>query len=329
MTGHAETTVGGHIPVMLEEVLDALEPRDDAVYIDATFGGGGVTGALLDLASCTVYAVDRDVGAVARAEALAQERPGVVPVEGCFGDLSALMAARGVEAVDGVVFDLGMSSFHLDTPERGFSFRFDGPLDMRMGADGLTAADLVNSLPEIDLARLLFEWGEERRARHIARAIVAARAEAPITTTFQLAALVRRVVPPSYDGIDPSTRTFQALRMRVNDEPGELRRGLLAAERLLRPGGRLVVISFHSIEDRIVKEFLRRRAFTAPAPSRHMPMSSAAPGAPSFTLITRRPVQAAHDETAHNPRARSARLRAAIRSAAPAVAPLPGEKEAE
>ncbi|MEI6985064.1 MAG: 16S rRNA (cytosine(1402)-N(4))-methyltransferase RsmH [Rhodospirillaceae bacterium] len=310
-----------HKPVMLNEMLAALAPRDDAVYVDCTFGAGGYTRALLAASSCRVWAVDRDPQAVALARDLAAGQGGRLQVlEGCFGDLAALLGGFGVERVDGIVFDLGVSSAHLDDPERGFSFRGDGPLDMRMGGDGDTAADLVNTLPEHELAQIIFDCGEERRARRVAAAIVMARAEAPILRTGRLASIVRAVVPASHDGIDPATRTFQALRMWVNDEPSELKRGLEAAERLLVPGGRLAVVSFHSLEDRVVKEFLRRRAEVPPSPSRHLPLSaSTAPRLQqSFHLIERRPLVPTMSEVRHNPRSRSAKLRFAERTVADA-----------
>ena len=221
-----------------------------------------------------------------------------------------LLARHGVTALDGVVLDLGVSSFQLDDPARGFSFRGDGPLDMRMGRSGPTAADLVNTLPERALADLLFEFGEERASRRIARAIVAARAEAPIVTTGRLATIIRGVLPPDRSGIDPATRSFQALRIRVNDELGEIERALHQAGELLVPAGRLIVVSFHSLEDRIVKRFMTDAAGLAAAPSRHDPGGLAARPAPRFRLLTRRPLRPGAGESDANPRARSARLRA-------------------
>ena len=237
-------------------------------------------------------------------------------IQGQFGDMLTLLAESGVTALDGVMLDLGVSSFQLDDPTRGFSFRADGPLDMRMSRSGRTAADLVNTLAERELADLLFELGEERASRRIARAIVAARAEAPITTTGRLAAIIRGVLPPDRSGIDPATRSFQALRIGVNDELGEVARALAQASELLSPGGRLVVVSFHSLEDRIVKRFMTEAAGRAPAPSRHDPRGLAGRPAPRFRLLTARPLRPTAAETTANPRARSARLRAMERLAA-------------
>ncbi len=308
----------GHRPVMLREMLAALAPRDGGVYVDGTFGAGGYARAILEAADCLVWGIDRDPTAVAGAARLMRLFAGrLTVIVGRFGALDRLLAERGVTAVDGVVLDLGVSSMQLDDPKRGFSFRADGPLDMRMGPGGRTAADVVNASDEHDLAAILFNLGGERRARAVARAIVAARAERPIARTGELAAIVRRVVRPAADGIDPATRTFQALRIYVNDELGELERGLAAAERVLAPGGRLVVISFHSLEDRRVKAFLAARSGRGGGPSRHAPPSAPQP-APTFRPLSRRVVRPGADEIAANPRARSARLRAAERTDAPA-----------
>ena len=267
---------------------------------------------MLAAAACRIVAIDRDPDAVAAATDLAAAFPGRLTVRlGRFADMEALAG----EPADGVALDLGVSSPQLDDPARGFSFRFDAPLDMRMAREGATAADLVNQLPEAELASLIRDLGEERHARRVARAIVAAR---PISRTGRLADIVRAAVPRARDGIDPATRTFQALRLHVNDELGELSRGLCAAERLLKPGGRLAVISFHSLEDRRVKRFLGRRAGAAGRGSRHLPASPADRRPPSFRLVQRRPVTPSDHEIAANPRARSARLRAAVRTSAPA-----------
>ena len=307
-----------HAPVMLREVLHHLAPRAGQTVLDGTFGGGGYTGAILDAAECTVWAIDRDPAAIERGAALAARFPGRLHLlQGCFGEMLGLLAERGIAALDAIVLDLGVSSFQIDDAARGFSFRTDGPLDMRMAASGPTAAELVNTLGESELADTLYQLGEERLSRRIARAIVAARKDAPITTTLQLADLIRRVVPADRSGIDPATRSFQALRIRVNDELGEIVRGLEASVKLLAPGGRLVVVSFHSLEDRLVKRFMQDAAGRMPGPSRHDPAGLVARGAASFTLLTRGAERPSAAETRANPRARSARLRALARLPSP------------
>ena len=308
-----------HVPVMLAEALEALDPRPGATYLDGTFGGGGYARAILEAApTCTLWAIDRDPDAIARGAALAAAHPGRLHlVPGRFGDMVALLGAHGVTALDGVVLDLGLSSFQIDEPARGFSFRADGPLDMRMSAAGPTAADLVNGLPEAELADMIFQLGEDRLSRRIARAIVRARAEADITTTGQLAAIIRAAVPrpkPGAHAIDPATRSFQALRIRVNDELGDIERALEGAATLLAPGGRLVVVSFHSLEDRIVKHFMQEAAGAAPGPSRHAPDLLDRPAAPRFRLLARGAAKPTEAEVRANPRARSARLRAMTRT---------------
>ena len=311
-----------HIPVLLNEMLAAVAPRAGETIIDGTFGAGGYTTAILDAAPCRVIAFDRDPAAIARADALkAKYGERFEIVKSPFSEMAERLSERGIDAVDGIVLDLGVSSPQLDEPERGFSFRADGPLDMRMGDIGPTAADLVNTMDEAELADIIHELGEERHARRVARAIVAARAEAPIETTGRLAEIVRRVVRKSADGIDPATRSFMALRLAVNDELGEVRRTLLSAETMLRTGGRLVVVTFHSLEDRLVKQFIARRS-GATGGSRHLPMQQVQ--APSFTAIGKS-LTAGTAELSANPRARSGRLRAAVRTAAPALAPLPEE----
>jgi 16S rRNA (cytosine1402-N4)-methyltransferase len=313
--------MNGHVPVMLRDVLQALSPRDGGRYLDGTFGGGGYTQAILDSADCVVWAIDRDPAAIARGASLAARYPGRLHlIHGQFGDMLDLLARLGVAALDGVVLDLGVSSFQLDDPSRGFSFRTDGPLDMRMGFHGTTAADLVNTLSERELADLLFEFGEERASRRIARAIVAARTDAPIRTTGRLAAVIREVLPADRSGIDPATRSFQALRIRVNDELDQIERALAQAVELIVPGGRLVVVSFHSLEDRIVKRFMTDAAGRAPAPSRHDPRGLLPRRSAAFRLVTGKPLRPDADETAANPRARSARLRVLERQTAEGIA---------
>lgn len=308
-----------HVPVLLNEVVDALQPRDGGRYVDGTFGAGGYTTAMLDRADCQVIAIDRDPDAIGVGRALAERyAPRLRLIEGRFGDMADLLSAEGVDDVDGVALDLGVSSMQLDEPERGFSFAQDGPLDMRMGAEGLTASDLVNALPERDLAAILSTLGEEKRARAIARAIVARRAEAPIARTGELADIVARVLGRRHDETKhPATRTFQALRLYLNEELLELARGLSAAEHLLKPKGRLAVVTFHSLEDRIAKRFFAARSTPAPRASRHLPEQGGATFLPSFRLLNRRPLSPSKDEIRLNPRARSARLRAGERTDAP------------
>jgi 16S rRNA (cytosine1402-N4)-methyltransferase len=309
-------TAEGHVPVMLAEVLASLAPQEGATYLDATFGGGGYARAILEAApGCTVFAIDRDPDAIARGAALAQAFAGRLHlIEGRFGDMLTLLRDRGIAALDGVVMDLGVSSFQLDQAERGFSFRADGPLDMRMEKSGPSAAALVNTLPERDLADIIFRFGEERFARRIARAIVARRTEAPFTTTADLAALVRRAVPRDPSGIDGATRSFQALRIAVNDELAEVERGIAAAMELLAPGGRLVVVAFHSLEDRIVKQAMAAASGRGGA-SRHDPAALSGRRKPAFHLLTPRALRPQEAECSANPRARSARLRGVERLA--------------
>ena len=301
-----------HIPVLMREVVDALQPRDGGRYVDGTFGAGGYTTAMLDRADCQVIAIDRDPDAIGAGRALAERyAPRLRLIEGRFGDMADLLSAEGVDDVDGVALDLGVSSMQFDQADRGFSFRASGPLDMRMEKNGPSAADLVNDADEAELADIIFRYGEERRSRRVARAIVEARKHKRIETTGELAEIVRRAVgPQGRDESDPATRTFQALRIAVNDELGELERGLAAAEQVLAPGGRLAVVSFHSLEDRAVKEFVRARAGRTPGPSRHAPPRADAEAA-KLRDLTRKPVLPSAAEIAANPRARSARLRVA------------------
>ena len=318
---------GAHIPVLVDAVLAALAPRDDATYIDATFGAGGYSEAILGAARCRVFGIDRDPDAVARGQALAARHGGrLTLIAGPFGGMERLIGPFSPGPIAGIAFDLGVSSMQLDEAGRGFSFRQDGPLDMRMSRNGESAADLLARLvehkeAERELAELIRSLGEERFAGRVARAIAAAQRRKPLTTTGELAEIVRAAIPQREPGLDPATRTFQALRISVNDELGELDRGLAAAERLLMPGGRLAVVSFHSLEDARVKTFLRRRGEVERG-SRHLPPRPGGP-APSFVLHARRPVRPSADEIARNPRARSARLRWAERSAAAPFAPNP------
>ncbi len=317
MTRAAGRARPSHEPVMCAEVLAALAPRDEEVFVDGTFGGGGYSRALLAAAQCRVFGIDRDPAALAAGQALAREHEDrLILIEGCFAELESLLAAYGVRTVDGVALDLGVSSLQLDDAARGFSFQTDGPLDMRMAPSGPAARDVVNGADEATLADIIRRYGEERHARRIARAIVARRGHKPIERTRELAELVGAVVPARRAAIHPATRTFQALRIYLNDELGELRAGLPATERLLGAGGRLAVVSFHSLEDRIVKQFLRTRAGLTPRPSRHLP-ASAGSASPSFKLLFRGARRPGAPEVAANPRARSARLRGGLRTAAP------------
>jgi len=310
-----------HIPVLLAEVLHDMAVADGQTVVDGTFGAGGYSRALLDSAAIRLFAIDRDPAAHERARPIIEAyAPRLSLLNGCFGDMEALLAAAGVTKVDAIVLDIGVSSPQIDTPERGFSFRFDGPLDMRMGDTGPTAADVVNSAEEADLADIFYRYGEERLSRRVARAIVMRRAEKKFERTGDLADVIRSCVPKSKDGIDPATRSFQGLRIHVNDELGELERALAAAERLLSPGGRLCVVTFHSLEDRLVKEFMRLRSGNMPGPSRHVPGPAAVGPAPTFRLLSKSGTGPGAEEQARNPRARSARLRTAIRTEAPAWA---------
>lgn len=302
--------MSGHIPVMLNEVLEMLSPRDGASYVDGTFGGGGYASAILEAADCTVLGIDRDPDAIARGQTLVERFAGrLTLVQGEFSCMD-----QYTQESDGVVLDLGVSSFQFDQPARGFSFREDGPLDMRMSLSGESAADFVNTADERTLSLTISRYGEEKNARRIARAIIAAR---PVTGTAQLAAIVSEAQGPAAlrHAIHPATRTFQALRIHVNDELGELERGLDAALKILKPQGRLVVVSFHSLEDRMVKRFLTERSTSAPRASRHAPADTRAHGA-AFQLLTTRPRIPTDEEISSNPRARSAKLRAGLKLAA-------------
>ncbi len=311
-------TAPGHTPVLLAKVIAVLAPADGAIYVDGTFGAGGYSRALLEAADCRVWATDRDPDAQARGDALAANYPGrFALLSGRFGELETLLEECGVRLVHGIALDLGLSSTQIADPVRGFSFASDGPLDMRMGVGGESAADLVNRTSETELADIIFRYGEERRSRAVARAIVEARTAEPLTRTGELARIVRSVVRRAKDGIDPATRTFQALRIAVNDELAEIDRVLSAAERLLAPAGRLAVVSYHSLEDRRVKNFLFLHAGQAARPSRHQPELATKSPQPSFNLISRRAIRPDAAEIAANPRARSARLRIAERTAAP------------
>jgi 16S rRNA (cytosine1402-N4)-methyltransferase len=303
-----------HIPVMLDDMLAALHPKDGEVYVDGTFGAGGYTRAILERANCTVIAIDQDPEAGPRASAMqAKYGARLKFIAGNFGDLEALLLRENIALVDGVVLDIGVSSMQLDTPERGFSFRFDAPLDMRMSKQGMSAADFLNSADESEIAHVLREYGEEPAARKIARVIVAKRAEAPIETTKQLADIVHSVVGRKHK-TDPATKTFQALRIHINNELGALKAVLEAAERVLKADGRLVVVSFHSLEDRMVKQFFKERSAGNDNVSRHLPEQKNG-ALPSFVLVRPVKVRASDAEISRNPKSRSATLRRGLRTA--------------
>jgi len=307
-----------HIPVLLAEVMTALEPSDGEIFVDGTFGAGGYSAAILAAAKTKVIAIDRDPEALKCGGKLQETyRKRLILAQGCFGEMDRIAAGLGHGGVDGVVLDIGVSSMQIDTASRGFSFAKDGPLDMRMAGEGLTAAEVVNTMDETDLANLIYRFGEERRSRAVARAIVQRRQAEPFAATLDLAETVRRAVGGAAGRIHPATRTFQALRIYVNGELDELARGLSAAERLLKPGGRLAVVTFHSLEDRIAKRFIQARLGRGGRASRHRPLMAAGPE-PSFMALRARAIKASADEVEANPRARSARLRSVIRSPAPA-----------
>ena len=302
-----------HLPVLLQEVVQALAVVPGETLVDGTFGAGGYTAAMLKAGAGRVVAFDRDPDAIASGVELASD-PRLILIEERFSQMDRVLSERGIGLVDGIALDIGVSSMQIDQAERGFSFQADGPLDMRMSRSGLTAAEWLNQADEAEIARILRDYGEEPRARSIARAIAAAR---PIERTAELAAIVRRAAGfrPGQKA-DPATRTFQAIRIHLNAELDELEEGLAAAERSLKPGGRLAVVTFHSLEDRIVKRFFRERSGGSPAASRHRPVI-VDPIEPTFERVAK-PVSPSEREVAANPRARSARLRSAIRSGAPA-----------
>ena len=311
----------GHSPVLLGSVISAIAPRDGATYVDGTFGGGGYARAILERANCFLIGIDQDPSAVSRARSWCKQYGDrLILLEGRFGDMTRLLAERGITTVSGITLDLGVSSYQLDNPNRGFSFQFDGPLDMRMAQGGTSAKDVINEYPENELADIFHKYGEERKAKRIAKVIVAARSRKAITRTHELAEIIRNCLPPNQkrrksNRLDPATRTFQALRIYVNDELGELERGLTAAEGLLTAGGSLAVVSFHSLEDRIVKNFFKNKGGLSAQTSRHYPPQENKL-APTFKIISRRPIRPNTKETDNNPRARSARLRVARRTEA-------------
>lgn len=299
-----------HIPVLLNEVIESIAPKDGGVYVDGTFGAGGYTRAVLDAADCTVYAIDRDPDAIREGQKLVDAYKGRLHLlHGTFGEMAELVRGEGVDFVDGVMLDIGVSSMQIDRAERGFSFQKDGALDMRMSQNGLSAADVLNTFGEREIADIIYKYGEERFSRRIAAAVVEQRKTAPFKTTLEFADLIRRTVPHKREDIDPATRSFQALRIYVNDELGQLESGLSAAHDLLKAGGRMAIVSFHSLEDRIVKTFMQEKSGKTANPSRYMPVVEKQ--AATLKTITKKPILPTESETKFNPRARSARLRVA------------------
>lgn len=299
-----------HIPVLLNEVVESIAPKDGGVYVDGTFGAGGYTRAVLDAADCTVYAIDRDPDAIREGQKLVEAYKGRLHLlHGTFGEMAELVRGEGVDFVDGVMLDIGVSSMQIDRAERGFSFQKDGALDMRMSQNGLSAADVLNTFGEREIADIIYKYGEERFSRRIAAAVVEQRKTAPFKTTLEFADLIRRTVPHKREDIDPATRSFQALRIYVNDELGQLESGLSAAHDLLKAGGRMAIVSFHSLEDRIVKTFMQEKSGKTANPSRYMPVIEKQ--AATLKAITKKPILPTESETKFNPRARSSRLRVA------------------
>ena len=312
-----------HVSVMLDEVLEALSLEDNKTYVDGTFGAGGYSRAILEKNISMLWAIDRDANVVATAKKLEDDYPSKFKLlQGCFSEMQSLLEVEGQNYVDGIVLDIGVSSMQLDQAERGFSFMKDGPLDMRMSDHGMTAADVVNTTEEEELANIIYQYGEERASRRVARAIVKAREEKEFTRTLELSKVIEAAVGrPKYKKgkkqMHGATRTFQALRIFVNDELGELKRALIAAEKILAPGGRLCVVTFHSLEDRIVKEFFKVRSGEASRGSRHMPAGELEQHPPSFEMLFRGGKKASLEEIQKNKRSRSAKLRAATRTDAP------------
>ncbi len=309
-----------HIPVMLKETLDLLEPKDGETYVDCTFGAGGHTRAILKCANCRVISIDRDPQVKLLAEELKKEfGDRFIFVQDQFSNLDSILETLGIEKVNGIIMDLGFSSMQVDTPRRGFSFQADGPLDMRMSGDGITAEDFVNESSFDELSNVIFKFGDERKSREIARAIIREREKQRITHTLQLAQIIEKAGGYSSDGIHPATRTFQAIRIFINDEFGELKSVLQKAKDVLKENGRLVVITFHSGEDSIVKDFFKihsgaeSRGFSRYSPAS---VASASSLPNELEIITHKPIAASDEEIENNIRARSAKIRAAKKLAA-------------
>lgn len=299
-----------HVPVLLNEVVSGIAPKDGGIYVDGTFGAGGYSQAVLEEADCRVIGIDRDPFAIENGQKIVEKYQGrLTLIHGVFGNMKSLLSDIGIQKVNGVMLDIGVSSMQIDTPERGFSFQKNGALDMRMSQDGLTAADIVNTFKEKELADLIYAYGEERFSRRIAKTIVEKRKEKPFETTLELANAIHGVMPKSKNGTDSATRTFQALRIYVNDELGQLRSGLKEAEELLISGARMAIVSFHSLEDRIVKTFMSEKSGKSAGVSRYEPQSAEAK--PTLKLITKKPILPSKEECNVNQRSRSARLRLA------------------
>ena len=303
-----------HIPVMRDEMLANLAPKDGETYIDGTFGAGGYTRAILNEADCFVYGVDRDPNVSATAEKMREEFPeNFFFIEGTFSNVLELLEKEEYPAVNGIVLDIGVSSMQLDQAERGFSFSKTAPLDMRMGKNGITAGELINTMKEEDLANVIYQYGDERQSRRIAKAIVESRKEGEIKTTTELTKIIHKSIG-NRGKTDSATRTFQAIRIYINDELNELKKALTIAERLLAPNGRLVIVSFHSLEDRIVKSFLRDRTGGVASASRHIPQVCNENKPITFNYIQKKALKPSSVEVGQNPRSRSAVLRGAIRT---------------
>lgn len=307
-----------HEPVLRDEVITGLNLKRGGVYVDGTFGRGGYSKAILETPSTLVFGIDRDPVAIEFGVELSKKYPGrLIMLEGCFGDMANLIMKKFIKHIDGVTLDLGISTPQIDDPTRGFSFRFNGPLDMRMSNRGLTAAEFINNATEEEIANIIYQFGEEKNSRKIAKGITKAREIKPISSTEELVKIIHANVKWPRNGNNPATKTFMALRIKVNNELEELSKGLIGAEKVLVPGGRLAVVSFHSLEDKRVKKFLYKRSGKNSGISRHLPQNLESRATPSFSLVTRHVIKPGALEVSENPRSRSARLRVAERTTAP------------